>query len=63
MPTNRKTILQLLYALPQTQAAPVLRGEVLPEREPVRRSERMVLIRSILTYVVCLSGCAKVGGA
>jgi hypothetical protein len=49
MPTTRKTILQALYALPQTQAAPVLRGEVPPERVPVRRSERMVLIRGILT--------------
>jgi hypothetical protein len=34
MPTTRETILQALYALLQTQPAPVLRGEVLPERVP-----------------------------
>ena len=34
MPTTRETILSALYALLQTQAAPVLRGEVLPERVP-----------------------------
>jgi hypothetical protein len=32
MPTTRETILQTLHALLQTQVAPVLRGEVLPER-------------------------------
>jgi hypothetical protein len=30
----RETILQMLHAVLQTQAAPVLRGEVLPERVP-----------------------------
>ena len=34
MPTTRETILQALHALLQTQPAPVLRGEVLPERLP-----------------------------
>ena len=34
MPTTRETILQALHALLQTQPAPVLRGEVLPERVP-----------------------------
>lgn len=34
MPTNRETILQALHAALQTQPAPVLRGEVLPERVP-----------------------------
>jgi hypothetical protein len=34
MPTSREAILQALYALLQTQPAPVLRGEVLPERVP-----------------------------
>jgi len=34
MPTTRETILWALHALLQTQAAPVLRGEVLPERVP-----------------------------
>ena len=34
MPTTRETILQALYALLQTQPAPVVRGEVLPERVP-----------------------------
>lgn len=34
MPTARETILSALHALLQTQAAPVLRGEVLPERVP-----------------------------
>ena len=33
-PTTRETILQALHALLQTQPAPVLRGEVLPERVP-----------------------------
>ena len=34
MPTTREIILQALHALLQTQPAPVLRGEVLPERVP-----------------------------
>lgn len=34
MPTNRETILSALHALLQTQPAPVLRGEGLPERVP-----------------------------
>jgi hypothetical protein len=34
MPTIRETILQALHILLQTQPAPVLRGEVLPERVP-----------------------------
>jgi hypothetical protein len=34
MPTTRETILQALHVLLQTQPAPVLRGEVLPERVP-----------------------------
>ena len=34
MPTIRETILQALHALLQTQSAPVLRGEVLPDRVP-----------------------------
>jgi hypothetical protein len=34
MPTHRETTLTALYALLQTQPAPVLRGEVLPERVP-----------------------------
>jgi hypothetical protein len=34
MPTTRETILRALHALLQTQPAPVLRGEVLPERVP-----------------------------
>ena len=34
MPTIRETILQALQAVLQTQPAPVLRGEVLPERVP-----------------------------
>ena len=34
MPTPRETILQALHIALQTQAAPVLRGEVLPERVP-----------------------------
>jgi hypothetical protein len=34
MPSSRETILQALHALLQTQPAPVLRGEVLPERMP-----------------------------
>lgn len=34
MPTIRETILQALHALLQAQPAPVLRGEVLPERVP-----------------------------
>ena len=34
MPATRETILQTLLALLQTQPAPVLRGEVHPERVP-----------------------------
>lgn len=34
MTTMRETILQALHSLLQTHAAPVLRGEVLPERVP-----------------------------
>ena len=34
MSTTRETILQALHMLLQNQAAPVLRGEVLPERVP-----------------------------
>jgi hypothetical protein len=34
MPTTRETILSALHVLLQTQPAPVLRGEVLPERVP-----------------------------
>ena len=34
MPSTREAILQALHALLQTQPAPVLRGEVLPERVP-----------------------------
>ena len=34
MPSTRETVLQALHALLQTQPAPVLRGEVLPERVP-----------------------------
>ena len=34
MPTTREAILQALHALLQTQPAPVIRGEVLPERVP-----------------------------
>ena len=34
MTTTRETILSALHALLQTQPAPVLRGEVLPERVP-----------------------------
>ena len=34
MPSIRETILQALHATLQTQPAPVLRGEVLPERVP-----------------------------
>ena len=34
MPTPRETILAALLARLQTLAAPVLRGEVLPERIP-----------------------------
>jgi hypothetical protein len=34
MPTARETILQALHALLQSQPAPVLRGEALPERVP-----------------------------
>ena len=34
MPTKRETILAALHARLQTLAAPVLRGEVLPERIP-----------------------------
>ena len=38
MPTTRETILSALHALLQTPAAPVLRGEVLPERVPAAGS-------------------------
>jgi hypothetical protein len=41
MPTPRETILTALQALLQTQPAPVLRGEVLPERIP--RAGLMIL--------------------
>ena len=34
MPSTRETILSALHSLLQTQPAPVLRGEVLPERVP-----------------------------
>ena len=34
MPSKRETILAALHARVQTLAAPVLRGEVLPERLP-----------------------------
>ena len=34
MPTTREVVLQALHALLQNQPAPVLRGEVLPERTP-----------------------------
>jgi hypothetical protein len=34
MTTPRETILQALHSLLQTQPAPVLRGEILPERVP-----------------------------
>ena len=34
MPTIRETILSALHVLLQTQPAPVLRGEILPERVP-----------------------------
>jgi hypothetical protein len=34
MSTTRETILQALHTLLQTQPAPVMRGEVLPERVP-----------------------------
>ena len=34
MPTTRENVLSALHALLQTQPAPVLRGEVLPERVP-----------------------------
>jgi len=34
MPSTRETILQALHAALQAQPAPVLRGEVLPERVP-----------------------------
>ena len=34
MPTTREAVLQALHALLQTQSAPVLRGEILPERVP-----------------------------
>jgi hypothetical protein len=34
MPTTRETILQALHSRLQTQAASVLRGEILPERVP-----------------------------
>ena len=41
MPTTRETILQALHAQLQTQLAPVLRGEVLPER--VSAAGRLIL--------------------
>jgi hypothetical protein len=34
MPSSRESVLSALHALLQTQPAPVLRGEVLPERVP-----------------------------
>jgi hypothetical protein len=34
MPTTRESILSALHGLLQTQDAPILRGEVLPERMP-----------------------------
>ncbi len=34
MPSTREAILHALHALLQTQSAPVMRGEVLPERVP-----------------------------
>jgi hypothetical protein len=34
MPSHRESVLAALHALLQTQPAPVLRGEVLPERVP-----------------------------
>jgi len=34
MPSTRETILSALHSLLQTQAAPVQRGEILPERVP-----------------------------
>jgi hypothetical protein len=34
MPTTRETVLSALQVLLQTQPAPVLRGEILPERVP-----------------------------
>ena len=34
MPTNRETVIAALHTLLQTLAAPVLRGDVLPERIP-----------------------------
>jgi hypothetical protein len=34
VPAHRETILQTLHSLLQTQPAPVLRGEILPERVP-----------------------------
>jgi hypothetical protein len=42
MPTTREAILQALHALLQTQPAPVLRCEILPEHMPARRSARIV---------------------
>lgn len=42
MPTTRETILAALYAQLQTLAAPVLRGDVLPERIP---STGLVILR------------------
>ena len=41
MPSKRETILAALHARLQTFAAPVLRGEVLPERLPA--SGRIIL--------------------
>jgi hypothetical protein len=34
VPATREAILQALHSLLQTQPAPVLRGDVLPERVP-----------------------------
>ena len=42
MPTPRETILTALHARLSSLPATALRGEVLPERVPARRSERMV---------------------
>ena len=42
MPTTRETILTALHARLQTRPAPVLRGDVLPERIP---SEGLLILR------------------
>ena len=42
MPTPRETILAALHERLSALAATALRGDVLPERVPARRSERMV---------------------